>query len=147
MSDYKLVANSDTVKNTKTGAIIPNDPANRDRIKFDAWIAVGNTPDPVDPVVITADHVNAFCRSRILSVFSQEDQINAGHEAQVLQRKEYKNDPPLTVEEAERLDYLESAELWKQATLEACRTIKAMEPIPDDFETHPGWPALPTPPA
>ena len=38
-------------------------------------------------------------------------------------REEYKNDPPLTVEEAARLNYLEGAELWKQATLEACRAI------------------------
>jgi hypothetical protein len=42
---YQLT-NSTTIIRTYDMACIPNDPTNRDRAAYDAWVAVGNTPDP-----------------------------------------------------------------------------------------------------
>lgn len=40
---------STTILRRVDSAYIPDDPANRDRQQFDAWLAEGNTPDPPDP--------------------------------------------------------------------------------------------------
>src|SRR5258708_4535794 len=51
MTDYRLTDTS-TVIRAIDGASIPDDPANRDRIAYDAWLTAGNTPDPnVAPVI------------------------------------------------------------------------------------------------
>jgi hypothetical protein len=48
MAKYKLTAN-EFVLRVADNALIPNDPDNRDRVQYDAWLADGNTPDPYVP--------------------------------------------------------------------------------------------------
>lgn len=44
MAKYKLAG--DGVKDTETGACIPNSPGNRHWKAYQEWLAAGNTPDP-----------------------------------------------------------------------------------------------------
>ena len=48
MADYQLTA-TDAVIRTADNAAIPNDPANRDWIEYQQWIADGGVPNPYVP--------------------------------------------------------------------------------------------------
>lgn len=55
MADYQQLLDPMTNTVSKTifrrvdNAFIPDDPANRDRQEYLAWLEAGNTPDPPDP--------------------------------------------------------------------------------------------------
>ena len=55
MADYQFTA-TDVVIRTADGASIPNDPANRDRIEYDAWLANGGVPDPYKAPIGTSQY-------------------------------------------------------------------------------------------
>ncbi len=50
MAKYQLTA-TDSVIRTDDGAAIPNDPANRDWIAYQDWLAAGGVSDPVKPPI------------------------------------------------------------------------------------------------
>jgi HEAT repeat protein len=53
MADYQLT-NTDVVIRTADQANVPNDPANRDRIEYEQWLADGGVPDPVPAAIVAS---------------------------------------------------------------------------------------------
>ena len=50
LNDLMTGQTSDTILRVADNAYIPDDPANRDRQEYLAWLAEGNTPDPPDQI-------------------------------------------------------------------------------------------------
>jgi hypothetical protein len=46
MAEYQWHITDEIVKRIADGAFIPNHPGNVDWVAFQAWLALGNTPDP-----------------------------------------------------------------------------------------------------
>jgi hypothetical protein len=63
MADYRLTTGAVVVR-TADGAFVPNDPDNKDRQAYDAWLAAGNEPEPSvpPPISSTMDGVTFLAR-------------------------------------------------------------------------------------
>ena len=82
MADYQQLldisgAISATILRRVDNAHIPDDPANRDRQDYDAWVAEGNTPDPPDPI----PPITVIPSFDFLSRFTQPEQIEMNNAA------------------------------------------------------------------
>jgi hypothetical protein len=73
MADYQLTA-TDSVIRTADGAVIPDDPANRDWVEYQEWLAAGGVPDPyVRPknVIPTTDFIARFTNQEYITLAKQ----------------------------------------------------------------------------
>jgi len=60
MAEYQLIATDTGVIRTSDNAFVPNEPANRDWIEYNEWLADGGVPDPhVPPVLDPVRDANA----------------------------------------------------------------------------------------
>lgn len=71
MAEYRLTDTSDVIR-TSDGASIPNDPDNRDRAEYEAWLAAGNVPDPYEAPAPTAADVVAERERRLALGFTYD---------------------------------------------------------------------------
>jgi hypothetical protein len=89
MADYQLTSTDDTVIRTADGAFVPNDPANRDWIEYQDWLADGGVPDPyVEPepvppepqpeAAVLYDHENRIRALEGLPPLSLKDFVEKG---------------------------------------------------------------------
>ena len=79
MADYQLTA-TDSIIRTEDGACIPPDPANRDWVEYQEWLADGGVPDPyVEPEPVPPQP-------------SPEDEVLYNHENRI---RELEGQPPL----------------------------------------------------
>lgn len=79
MADYQLTATA-IILRTADSAFIPADPANRDYQAYLAWVAAGNTPDPVLPpslVPIIAASTQALLIRQAKTAVAQGDHATA----------------------------------------------------------------------
>lgn len=64
---YRLAADGLVIR-LADGAVIPPDPRNADRMRFEAWVGEGNTPapapapPPLDPVAVINGHVEGVAQ-------------------------------------------------------------------------------------
>jgi hypothetical protein len=83
MSAYQLTA-TDVVIRKVDGACIPNDPANRDWIEYQEWLADGGVPDPYVP----PEAVPPTPTSEQTMLYDHENRVRA-----------LEGQPPLTLKE------------------------------------------------
>lgn len=77
---YKLVLDSNVVVRAEDDAFVPDDPGNRDRQAYAAWLAAGNTPLPADPVPVTVPDISPrqfYQQLAVVGVISQDEALAA----------------------------------------------------------------------
>ena len=68
---------TDIIIRVKDGAYIPADPANIDYAAYLTWLAEGNTPQPVDPVVPTVPEAVTKRKAILDALGLTEAQLNS----------------------------------------------------------------------
>lgn len=77
MSDYALTGNDAVLRNAD-GVYIPDNPANRDRAAYEAWLAAGGVPDPyVAPPAPVPTITKAQALLYLLSIGKTEADVEA----------------------------------------------------------------------
>jgi hypothetical protein len=84
MADYQLTS-TDSVIRTADNATIPNDPANRDWVEYQKWLADGGVPEPYEAP-----------KPQVPELLSTEDVVFFNHENRI---RSIEGKPPLTVKE------------------------------------------------
>ena len=75
MAKYQLTS-SEVVIRKSDGASVPNDPLNRDRSDYNAWVKAGGVPDPYIPPP-ASDALDAWDIITLKIAFNHENRMRA----------------------------------------------------------------------
>lgn len=168
MSDYQLTE-TNSVLRTADKAIIPEDPANRDRREYNDWLAAGGVPEPYIATSLNGD-VDAERERRIATAFKFAGvayQLDADSQRFITAKGAQAKfailagalpgdlrwadpeqnfgwiatDNNVTPMDAQTMGaFADAADLWVSAHIMAGHAIKAMDPIPADYADDRYWP-------
>ena len=79
MAEYRLIDDNGAVIRSIDCATIPNDPANRDRVEYHAWVEAGGVPDPYvappTPVPQSISDRQFFQQLAVAGIISQDQAL------------------------------------------------------------------------